>query len=242
MKYRKSNDSDDSTHDSPEKSQAKPAGKSPLVWATIVGSLVCIGFSAYLIVQQFREDVGEDGLTEDERTRRDLTQINARLEKAVDDINSSRVEENLLLKGIEDPQLVAADEAKLSNSDRVIGVNLNGQARAYLLSGMSLKDSHIIHDQLGDNPLTVVYCDRSEQARVFHRTIEARKIRLAGFNSKQLILQIQGKRYAPSSKVIPLDELKNYEVTTWAEWKKKHPQSMVFAGQKRLAANKGAKD
>jgi len=212
--------------------QSSPNKGNPLMWITIVGALVCIVVSIVMIKQHFAEKIGEDGLTTDERFNRDLDEFEKERSKALVAIEDAQVDENLLLRGIENPKFLSAEEAKLKDTDQVIGIAHQGVSRAYLLAGMSLKDTHIVHDRIGDTPLTVVYCDISKHARVFHRSIEARKIRLAGFNSKHLILQVQGKRFTPTSEKIPLADFKEHEVTTWGEWKKKHPESNVFAGQK----------
>ena len=64
----------------------------------------------------------------------------------------------------------------------VIGLAVNGQARAYLVWGMSQPAWHLAHDELGGQPVTVTYCDWKDCARVLDRgEVPADEIQLAGF-------------------------------------------------------------
>jgi hypothetical protein len=52
------------------------------------------------------------------------------------------------------PTIVAADQAEIGDSDMVMGVVINGEARAYPLNYMNGPYNEIVNDQLGGVPIT----------------------------------------------------------------------------------------
>lgn len=68
------------------------------------------------------------------------------------------------------PEVVADDRKKLLvSSDRVIGVTINGESRAYPVSVLNVHE--IINDTLGNVPIAVTYHWPSDGAQVFDRRI-----------------------------------------------------------------------
>ena len=71
------------------------------------------------------------------------------------------------------PEAVADERNKLLvSSDRVIGVTINGESRAYPISVLNVHE--IINDTLGGEPIAVTYHWPSDGAMVFDRRIDGR--------------------------------------------------------------------
>ena len=118
----------------------------------------------------------------------------------------------------------------------MIGVVVEGSARAYRLNAYSSNGwpgDHIVNDTINSVPITVARCDHEECVRVFagehHR--HPLDVRAGGrTGSGELVLLLDGQRYAISSNDIPLTNY-SFEETTWKNWLEKHPDSTVYVGQ-----------
>ena len=145
------------------------------------------------------------------------------------------------MKGIRTPAAVGAKEAQLPDESPVIGVVVKGKPRAYLISAMSNLSQHVINDVIGDNAVTVTYCDRSDHPRVF--SAEGRDapldVDLAGWADKMILRagaglywQESGEPIAPNAKgSFPYATIP-HERTTWKAWKEAHSDTDVFVGVK----------
>jgi Protein of unknown function (DUF3179) len=137
----------------------------------------------------------------------------------------------------------------LVSADRVIGVVLGGEARAYPLRAMNWHE--VVNDTVGGVPIAVTYSPLSDSVVVFDRrlgeeTLEFRHSALV-YNSNLLMqnwtegaeddpsfssslfsqLQfraISGPHAGEQLTVLPM------EVTTWAAWKTKFPETRVIRG------------
>jgi Protein of unknown function (DUF3179) len=52
-----------------------------------------------------------------------------------------------------DPEIVSADEAGLGDDDMILGVVVNGEARAYPVNYMNGPHNEVVNDTLGDQPI-----------------------------------------------------------------------------------------
>ena len=52
-----------------------------------------------------------------------------------------------------DPEIVSADEAGLGDDDMILGVVVNGEARAYPVNYMNGPYNEVVNDTLGDQPI-----------------------------------------------------------------------------------------
>ena len=122
------------------------------------------------------------------------------------------------------------EDADLRDHRRVLGVVVNGQARAYQATGMSHPDTHVAIDQLGGESIAVAYCDRSDSVRAFcgDRAV-IKSIEVDGYEGDSLQLRVEGKRHALDGDTLPLKEL-DVTYTTWGEWLKLHPDTDVYRG------------
>ncbi|MBI2480856.1 MAG: DUF3179 domain-containing protein [Planctomycetia bacterium] len=146
------------------------------------------------------------------------------------------------IPALSNPTLVAAREATyLYNADRVIGVVVGSDARAYPLR---ILDYHeIVNDEVGKLPIAVTYCPLCDSCAVFDRRTELgkREFGVSGllYNSNVLMYDrggrpeslwsqvmtegVSGPAARKSLKALPL------ELTTWKEWRTRNPETKVLS-------------
>ena len=81
-----------------------------------------------------------------------------RINKRVDDPNTYRIPRMLPLDGIApvyDPQFVNAQEAPLLDDELVIGIQHQGEAKAYPITGLRFRE--MVNDEIGDWPVLVTW-------------------------------------------------------------------------------------
>ncbi len=146
------------------------------------------------------------------------------------------------IPALTDPKLVAAGEATyLRDDDRVIGVIVGDEARAYPLAILNYHE--VANDRIGDTLLAVTYCPLCDSAAVFDRKKPGgeREFGVSGllYNSNVLLYDRGGKPESLWSQVkafgvsgpgggeklrtIPL------ELTSWKEWALAHPATKVLS-------------
>lgn len=133
--------------------------------------------------------------------------------------------------GTQQPELHEAGSAGLADDAPVIGVIVDGEARAYSVTAMSGVASHVVNDLFGDKPVSVTYCDRTDCTRVFtaNTSGQAIPLKIGGFVDEELQLMFDNQMYDQSSQALPLDDF-HFESTTWGDWIRLHPGSRVFQG------------
>ncbi len=132
--------------------------------------------------------------------------------------------------GIKNGRFYSADEVVIPAETMIIGVEVDGQFRAYLPGGMNSMDQHILHDDFNGQPITMTYCDKSDCARAFIRgDLDPDQIRMGGFNGKAMWLLIGEERFIQQDSETPLEE---YPITrmTWESWKTRHPETTIYVG------------
>lgn len=138
-----------------------------------------------------------------------------------------------MMPGIAEPKMYPADSVTISEESPIIGVIVNGEARAYLCLSMSSPAYHVVNDRIGTTPVSVVYCDRTDCARVLTGDFPDSPISLSlgGFMNNELTVQFQGRMYSQSSTELPLSD-HDFVRTSWGEWKEQYPDSVVFLGNR----------
>jgi len=144
------------------------------------------------------------------------------------------------IPSIDNPKFLSASEAEfVSDDDIVIGLNVNGQARAYPL--FILVWHEIVNDNISGVPVAVTYCPLCYTTQVFERTIDSRETEFGTsgklYNSNLVMYdrntdsmwsQAMGKAV-----VGPLTgyELKRvpFDLAKWSDWKKLYPDTMVLS-------------
>src|SRR5690242_13159678 len=80
------------------------------------------------------------------------------------------------IPALDDPKFVAAaDDLFLKGDDRVLGITLNGAAKAYPLAILNWHE--IVNDRVGGVPVVVTYCPLCFSGMAFNATIGGRRHR-----------------------------------------------------------------
>jgi len=140
------------------------------------------------------------------------------------------------------PKMLSVEDAKyLSPADRVIGISIAGASKAYPLRILNYHE--IVNDVVGDTPVAVTFCPLCDSVVAFDRRtpIGEREFGVSGllYNSNVLMYdrqgqpeslwsQLQGRGISGAGLEKPLQSLP-VEVTTWADWRERHPQTTVLS-------------
>jgi len=126
----------------------------------------------------------------------------------------------------------------MSDSDTVIGLEINGEAKAYPL--FILVWHEIVNDNVGGTPVAVTYCPLCYTNQVFERVIDGQEVEFGtsgklynsnlvmydrlteSYWSQALGLAVKGELTGYQLNLIPFD------VITWGDWKKLHPDTMIM--------------
>jgi hypothetical protein len=146
------------------------------------------------------------------------------------------------IPSIDDPKFISIQEADkyLEDSDLVLGLNINGDVRAYPLQILVWHE--IVNDKLGGIPITVTYCPLCFTNQVFNRTLENGQILEFGtsgklYNSnlvmydrttKSLWSQAMSQAIVGKLAGVKLERIP-FDVAYWKEWKQLYPDSKVLS-------------
>lgn len=145
------------------------------------------------------------------------------------------------IPSIDKPQFISASEAEafLKEDDLVLGIELNGDAKAY--PRRILVWHEIVNDVVGGVPVVVTYCPLCYTGAAFERVLDGEVIEfgVSGklYNSDLVMYDrktdsywsqimgraIVGELAGQSLKRLPLDTLE------WKNWKKLHPETKVLS-------------
>jgi len=126
----------------------------------------------------------------------------------------------------------------MSDSDTVIGLEINGEAKAYPL--FILVWHEIVNDNVGGTPVAVTYCPLCYTNQVFERVIDGQEVEFGTsgklYNSNLLMYDRYTESYWSQALGIAVKgELSGYklnlvpfDVITWGDWKTLHPDTMVL--------------
>ena len=136
--------------------------------------------------------------------------------------------------------------------DRVIGVVIGDVARAYPLQILTRHE--VVNDRIGQQALAVTYCPLCDSSLVFDRRIGEREVEfgVSGllYNSNVLMYDrnpggpeglwsqlrssaVSGEHAGQELKTLP------FEVTTWGDWSRRHPQTEVLSEESGYPINYG---
>lgn len=126
----------------------------------------------------------------------------------------------------------------MSDSDTVIGLEIDGEAKAYPL--FILVWHEIVNDKVGGTPVSVTYCPLCYTNQVFERVINDQEVEFGTsgklYNSNLLMydrltdsywsqalgLAVKGELTGYRLDLVPFD------VITWGDWKTLHPDTLVL--------------
>lgn len=136
--------------------------------------------------------------------------------------------------GFQRPPMRTAEEAELKDEDVVIGVVINGVARAYSIQAMSDFNEngmlpHVLNDVIERTPVSVTFCDLKDCARVFtkHGAHQPLELGIGGWADQEMQLMLDGVKFSQSAKDAPLADLE-FTRTDWKSWRTEHPETLVF--------------
>ena len=143
------------------------------------------------------------------------------------------------IPSIDNPVFADVQESQfMSDSDTVIGLEINGETKAYPL--FILVWHEIVNDRVGGIPVSVTYCPLCYTNQVFERIINDQEVEFGTsgklYNSNLLMydrltesywsqalgLAVKGELSGYRLNLIPFD------VITWGDWKKLHPDTLVL--------------
>ncbi len=143
------------------------------------------------------------------------------------------------IPSIDDPVFANVQDSNfMSDSDTVIGLEINGEAKAYPL--FILVWHEIVNDKVGDTPVSVTYCPLCYTNQVFERMIDGQEVEFGTsgklYNSNLLMYDRLTESYWSQALGIAVKgELSGYQlnlipfdVITWKDWKSLHPDTMVL--------------
>ncbi len=143
------------------------------------------------------------------------------------------------IPSIDDPKFATLTESNfMSNSDIVIGLEINGEAKAYPL--FILVWHEIVNDNVGGTPVAVTYCPLCFTNQVFERILDGQAVEFGtsgklynsnlvmydrltdSYWSQALGQAITGELTGQELKIIPFD------VISWGDWSALHPETLVL--------------
>ena len=155
------------------------------------------------------------------------------------------------IPALSEPEMVSPDDPGadyLSDSDRVLGVYMNGEARAYPHN--ILWHHEIVNDQIGGDWISVTFCPLTGSGLAFDPEIGSRRldIGVSGLlfaNNLVLYDRFTEEVYGPqlnvagacggfrgqSLQLLPVQEM------SWGRWKQLHPNTTVVTGQQGFGRN-----
>jgi Protein of unknown function (DUF3179) len=145
------------------------------------------------------------------------------------------------IPSIDNPKFVSVEEADkfLQDGDQVVGLNINGDIRAYPLQILVWHE--IVNDNVGGVPVAVTYCPLCFTNQVFDRTVQGQTVefgtsgKLYNSNlvmydrtSNSLWSQALGQAIVGNHAGIKLDRIP-FDVAFWKEWKQLYPDTKVLS-------------
>lgn len=144
---------------------------------------------------------------------------------------------------------IVEDEFPLRDEDEILGVVVDGHARAYPVADVWNPMDHILHDILADKPVTVAFCNLDNCAQFFvgQEDGEVLSIRNGGadpFRFRKMLISVGGTKYqldtldavvGDKSQAFPY-KTEPIQRMTWGKWKEKHPESDVLSRGKVYSA------
>jgi uncharacterized protein DUF3179 len=145
------------------------------------------------------------------------------------------------IPAVRDPQFVKASQATfLEANDKVIGVVVEGRARAYPIRILNWHE--VVDDSIEGTPLAVTFCPLVQGAAVYKRTggggqtlvfgvsgkLYQSNLVLYDANTQSLWSQLDGRALAGPMAGQKLSAIPS-TVTTWEAWRKKHPETDVLS-------------
>ena len=142
------------------------------------------------------------------------------------------------IPSIDDPKFVR-DAEFVSDDDMVIGINMDGQARAYPL--FILVWHEIVNDKIGDTPVAVTYCPLCYTSQVFDRRINGvetefgtsgklynSNLVMYDRNTDSMWSQALGEAIVGELTGYKLQKIP-FDLAKWSDWKRLNPDTTILS-------------
>lgn len=143
------------------------------------------------------------------------------------------------IPAIDKPRFVRADQAKLADDDRILGIALNGLVRAYPVRILNWHE--VVNDRFGERAVVVTYCPLCGTGVAFDvppgKGLTSFGVSGLLYNSDVLLydratqslwsqmlqISVSGPLKGTRLQAVPLTH------TTWADWRKRFPATEVLS-------------
>lgn len=164
-------------------------------------------------------------------------------------VKNSIIKQEMILSGgppkggipaLTDPEFVKVKNANwLDDDDRVLGVKVNGIAKAYPLSILNWHE--VVNDKFDNKPVLVTYCPLCFSGVAFDPVINGQRyifgvsgllydsdVLLYDKKTESLWSQLMSQAIAGELVQKKLDSIPLIN-TTWKDWRSRHPETMVLS-------------
>ncbi len=143
------------------------------------------------------------------------------------------------IPSIDAAKFLKATEAVLDQNDRILGVYINGIAKAYPINILNYHE--IVNDHFGDRPVVITYCPLCGSGIAFDALVKGKPktFGVSGllYNSDVLLYDRETEslwsqlKYQAVAGPLVGESLKmlNTANTTWKSWKEKYPNTLVLS-------------
>lgn len=145
------------------------------------------------------------------------------------------------IPALDSPEVIFSTGAPWRDDERVLGVEIAGLARAYPLAILVWHE--LVNDELAGQPLLVSYCPLCGTGLVFDRRVGERKLSfgVSGLLYQSDVLmydreteglwsQIAARAVTGALRDRRLTLIRSH-MTTWGDWKQRHPETTVLSSQ-----------
>lgn len=152
------------------------------------------------------------------------------------------------IPSLDHPEFIAADDAQyLKAKDRILGLEINGVARAYPIRILNYHE--IVNDTFAEFAVVVTYCPLCNSGMAFDATIDRTRLvfGVSGllYNSDVLLYDRQtGSLWSQIMQTAVTGAMKGRRLealpmkhTTWRDWVARHPDTEVLSDQTGFRRN-----
>jgi hypothetical protein len=151
------------------------------------------------------------------------------------------------IPAVDAPEFVAASAAKLPPEAWVLGVVVDGQARAYSLNLLNAHE--VVNDRFGERLVAVIWCPLANAGAAYDRRVKDLELHFETSGvlmNGSIVVQdketdtfwpiILGKAAVGPLKGTPLTPLPHTVKAQWKDWRRDHPDTVVwsFAGDQHI--------
>lgn len=131
--------------------------------------------------------------------------------------------------GVEQPRLSQAGDVTLPESTQVVGIEVDGDAFAFVLDSMLEPTRHIANLCVGGTAVSVTYCNLVDCVRVLtDHSAAPIPLHVGGLDvDDQMVLLLNGQRYGQLSAGLPLTDYP-FRRMNFSQWKTLHPNTKVY--------------